>query len=56
MINFYDTCSLLKRVNNLFNDPEEEIIMSSITLNELENIKTSNKDYDVKIAARRLLA
>lgn len=56
MINFYDTCSLLKRVNNLFDNPDEEIIISSITLNELEGIKTSNKDYDTKIAARRLLA
>ena len=55
MINFYDTCSLLKRVNNLFDDPNEEIIISSITLNELENIKTSGKDYDTKLAARRLL-
>lgn len=55
MINFYDTCSLLKRVNNLFDNPEEEIIISSITLNELESIKTSSKDYDVKMAARRIL-
>lgn len=52
---FYDTCSLLKRVDNLF---EEGIgvYISSITLKELEMIKTSsNKDVDVKYAARKLL-
>lgn len=53
---FYDTCSLLLKANNLFESDEEQIVISSITLNELENIKTAtNKDADVKYAARRLL-
>lgn len=51
---FYDTNALLKRVDDLF-EKEENIIISSITLTELENIKTSaNKDADVKYAARKL--
>lgn len=53
--NFYDTCSLLLKAGNLF-EQEENIILSSITLEELENIKTStNRDPDVKYAARKLL-
>ena len=52
---FYDTCSLLLKVDNLFEE-KDPIVISSITLNELENIKTAtNKDPDVKYAARRLL-
>ena len=52
---FYDTCSLLLKVDTLFKD-EEKIAISSITLQELEDIKTSNsKDVDIKYAARRLL-
>lgn len=48
---FYDTSSLL-----LLKDIREEIAISSISLKELENIKTSsNKDYDIKAAARRAL-
>lgn len=50
---FYDTSSLL-----LLTDEElcENFIISSITLSELENIKTSrNKDHEVKLAARRVL-
>ena len=39
MNNFYDTNALLKRAGNLF-EKEENIIISSITLTELENIKT----------------
>lgn len=54
--NFYDTSSLLKRATDLFDDPDEKIIISSITLEELEDIKTChNKDMDVKYAARKLL-
>ena len=54
-IKFYDTSSLLKQVDTLF-DIDEEIAISSITFEELENIKTSsNKDADVKYAARKLL-
>ena len=50
---FYDTSSLLLL-------PDEELdkcfIISSITLSELENIKTSRvKDFEVKAAARRVL-
>lgn len=53
--NFYDTCSLLLKAGNLFKQ-EENIVLSSITLEELENIKTStNRDPDVKYAARKLL-
>lgn len=37
---FYDTCSLLLRAENLF-DNNEHFAISSITLEELENIKTS---------------
>jgi predicted ribonuclease YlaK len=43
------------KVDTLFED-KNPIVISSITLNELENIKTStNKDADVKYAARKLL-
>ena len=52
---FYDTCSLLLKADTLF-DNEEKFAISSITLEELENIKTSNiKDPDIKYAARKLL-
>jgi predicted ribonuclease YlaK len=52
---FYDTSSLLLKANNLFEDGAPFAI-SSITLNELENIKTStHKDQEVKYAARHLL-
>lgn len=52
---FYDTCSLLKKVDNLFEDGIG-VYISSVTLKELENIKVaSNKDADVKYAARKLL-
>lgn len=55
MIKFYDTSSLIKKVNSLFDD-KEIFLISSITLEELENIKTSSKkDSDVKFAARHLL-
>ena len=57
MINykFYDTCSLLLKANTLF-DNDEKFAISSITLEELENIKTSTtRDADIKYAARKLL-
>lgn len=54
MKKLYDTCSLLNAVDILFDNPEDEIIISSITLSELEAIKNSKKDFDVKHAARRL--
>lgn len=50
---FYDTSSLL-----LLSDKElsEFFIISSITLDELENIKTSySKDYEIKHKARRII-
>ena len=51
--NFYDTSSLLLLTDEELN---EHFIISSITLHELENIKTSrSKDYDVKVVARRIL-
>lgn len=54
-IRFYDTCSLLLAGESLF-DKEEHFIISSITFQELEKIKTSNfKDSDIKYAARLLL-
>ena len=55
MSNFYDTCSLLLKANNLF-EKEEQFVISSITLEELEEIKTSvSKDADIKYSARQLL-
>ena len=53
---FYDTCSLLLKLDSLFNEDENPFAISSITLNELEEIKTDNRrDPDVKYAARKLL-
>lgn len=50
---FYDTSSLLLLSNEEF---EENFMISSITLNELESIKTSySKDYNTKITARHVL-
>ena len=52
---FFDTCSLLLKANHLW-DEDCHIVLSSITLEELEHIKTSiNKDPDVKFAARKLI-
>ena len=54
MNNYYDTCSLLIKGKDIKED--EHILISSITIDELENIKTStNKDADVKYTARQLL-
>lgn len=56
MYKFYDTCSLLLKATDLF-DEEEHFAISSITLKELEYIKTANnKDEDVKFAARCLIS
>ena len=53
MIKFYDTSSLLLIDDKLFENINETIAISSITLKELENIKVSaNKDTHVKYAAR----
>lgn len=54
-VKFYDTCSLLLAGEKLF-ESEEKFVISSITLKELERIKTSaNKDEDIKHSARLLL-
>ena len=53
-IRFYDTCSLLLAGETLF-DKGEKFLISSVTIKELERIKTSaNKDADVKYSARLL--
>ena len=53
---FYDTSSLLLIADELFSNPEEEIHISSITLDELENIKTAqNKDFEIKHKAAQLV-
>ena len=53
---FYDTCSLLVSPDNIFQEEDTQIAISSITLEELENIKTAyNKDAEVKYSARRVL-
>ena len=52
----YDTCSLLEQAGHLFDSDDFKLVITSITLEELEHIKTSsNKDADVKYAARRVL-
>ena len=52
----YDTCSLLEQAGHLFDSDEFTLVISSITLEELENIKPSgNIDPDVKYAARKVL-
>ena len=53
-IKFYDTCSLLLMGEGIF-DLEEHFVISSITFNELERIKTAaNKDESIKYSARIL--
>lgn len=52
-IKFYDTNAILKLQDKIF---EEKFILSSVTLQELENIKISrNKEEDVKYNARKIL-
>lgn len=52
MNKFYDTSSLLLIINSLPNN-NEHFIFSSITLQELENIKNSTrKDPHIKYSAR----
>ena len=52
---FYDTCALLSELKEAFK-PGEKFYISSITLNELEGIKTSSyKDEEIKYTARQLL-
>lgn len=54
---FYDTCALLDEQRTLFEDMEnKKIYISSVTIRELEEIKTSGKkDEETKYAARQLL-
>ena len=53
---FYDTCSLLLKTNHLFDDENVKVVISSISLQELEDIKTANnKDAETKYSARKLL-
>lgn len=53
---FYDTCSLLLKTNHLFDEEDVKVIISSISLQELEDIKTANnKDAEIKYSARKLL-
>lgn len=55
MIKFYDTCALLNLQEKAFQS-EVKFLISNITLQELENIKTSStKDEEVKWEARQLL-
>jgi len=54
MIKFYDTCSLLELQEEVFND--SKFYISSITLSELEQIKTSGtRDEEIKWKARQVL-
>lgn len=53
---FYDTCSLLLKTNHLFDEEDIKVVISSISLQELEDIKTANnKDAEIKYSARKLL-
>jgi hypothetical protein len=50
---FYDTNACLELQGKIFDFP---FVISSKTLEEIENIKTSdNKDYDIKFKARKLI-
>lgn len=51
-MNFLDTNLLL---NDNGNFPTEKFMLSSISIEELENIKTSNRDNEIKYQARRAL-
>ena len=45
---FYDTCSLLLKTNHLFDEEDVKVVISSISLKELEDIKTANnKDAEI---------
>ena len=52
MIKFYDTCAILNLQESAFDEP---FMVSSVTINELESIKTSfRKSEDVKYSARKI--
>ena len=45
------------RANHLFDEEDVKVVISSISLQELEDIKTANnKDAEVKYSARKILA
>ena len=49
---FYDTCSVMEDNSDL-----SDVVISSITIQELENIKTSsNKSDDVRAKARKAVS
>lgn len=53
MIKFYDTCSLLELQSEAFNS---DFLISNLTINELEQIKTSGtRDEEIKWKARQIL-
>ena len=55
MTKIFDTSSLLMLTDSLFNSTDK-IVITSITLKELERIKTAaNKDSNIKYSARQLL-
>ena len=55
MTKIYDTSSLLIKAEEIF-ETNDKIVITNITLKELEIIKTSaNKDLNIKYAARQLL-
>lgn len=55
MLKFYDTCALLNLQEKAFQS-EIKFFISNITLQELENIKTSEtKDEEIKWKARQLI-
>ena len=53
---FYDTSSLLTKGSALFDNEDSVIVISSISLKELEEIKVSNnKDNEIKARAREVI-
>ena len=53
---FYDTCSLLLNYKHLFEEEDVRVVISSISIQELEDIKSSfRKDAEIKFAARKLM-
>lgn len=53
MNKYFDTSSLLLLGDSIFENNDFNIFITSVTLTELESIKTSiNKDQSIKYAAR----
>ena len=54
MVKFFDTCALLDLQESVYT--EGRFFISNITLNELEQIKTSGtRDEEIKWKARKVL-